>query len=131
MQRRFLVLGIPAAAALALAGCKSAPGDELIGYWIERSSDGRIRSIARIQRQNGALVLTVAQFSALGGATPIETHLPLVYSRDLGQHGVQAATGIIPIRRHGDALIVNADALQPSTAELYAKWLKADRRNTL
>jgi len=131
MQRRFLVLGIPAAAALALAGCKSAPGDDLIGYWIERSSDGRIRSIARIQRQNGALVLTVAQFSALGGDTPIETHVPLVYSRDLGQHGVQAATGIMPIRRNGDTLIVHANALQPTTAELYAKWLKAGRRNTL
>jgi len=37
MQRRIFTIGIPAAAALALAGCKSAPGDELIGYCDRRA----------------------------------------------------------------------------------------------
>ena len=130
MQRRIFTIGIPAAAALALAGCKSAPGDELIGYWIQRSPNGRIKSMARIRRERGALVLTGARFDPFNNL-PMEMHLPLVYSRDLGVYGVQAGVGHVPVRRYGNDLIIVTDTFQPSTAELYAKWLKADRRNSL
>ena len=125
MKRRIFAFGLPVAAVLALAGCKSKPGDELIGYWIERHSNGRTRAMLRIQREGDVITMTVAEFGffAREGHPPQEKSYPLVYSRDLGQHGVQSDFGLVPVIRVGEAVSFNNGTFQPSTAEQYAEWM--------
>lgn len=126
MKRRIFAFGLPAAAVLALAGCsKSKPGDELIGYWIERHSNGRTRAMLRIRREGDVITITVAEFgfTALEGHPPREKSYPLVYSRDLGQHGVQSDFGLVPVIRVGEGVSFNNGSFERSTPEQYAEWM--------
>lgn len=125
MKRRIFALGMPAVAVMALAGCKSKPGDELIGYWIKRHSNGRTRAMIRIQRVDDVITMTVAEFgfTAREGHPPQEKTYPLVYSRDLGQHGVQSDFGLVPVIRVGEGVSFNSGSFERSTPEQYAEWM--------
>ena len=125
MKRRIFALGMPAVAVMALAGCKSKPGDELIGHWIKHRQNGRIEAMIRIQREGDVLTKTVAEFGffAREGHPPKETTTPLVYSRDLGQHGVQSPFGFVPVQRIGEELAFLDERFARSTPEQYAEWM--------
>lgn len=127
MERRMFALGLSAVAMLGLAGCQSKPrpGDELIGYWVYRRQSGKISAMIRIQREGATLTLTVAEFSFFGRETdpPRETSKPLVYSRDLGQHGLQSELGFVPVQRIGEELSFDDARFTRSTPEQYAEWL--------
>lgn len=125
MKRRMFALGLPVVGVMALAGCKSKSGDELLGYWVERHSNGRTRAMLRIRREGDVITMTVAEFGFFSreGQPPREESYPLVYSRDLGQHGVQSDFGFVPVIRVGEAVSFNNGTFQPATAEQYAEWM--------
>lgn len=124
MKRRAFTLGIPAVAALALTGCKSKPGDELLGYWIRHHENGRIAAMLKIRREGDVLTITTAQFGMSGSESPPrETVYPLAFSRDLGHHGIQTQMGLVPVQRIGEELGFDLKRFTRSTPEQYAKWL--------
>lgn len=123
MKRRIFALGLPAVVVLALAGCKSKAGDELLGYWIKHRDNGSIEAMIKIQREGDVLTKTVAEFAFSGGNSPRESTTPLSYSRDLGQFGVQTPFGFMPVQRIGEDLSYLDERFQRSTPEQYAEWL--------
>lgn len=130
MKKRLFVLAAPLA---LLVGCGNDPGSELLGYWVRRRQNGRIQAMLRIHRDGQNLIITIAEFSFFGGNSPRETARPLVFSRDLIQHGIQSELGLVPVVAAGDgsAVLFKDARFERSTKEEYDGFLAVvleDRR---
>lgn len=129
MKRRLLMVAAPAAVALWLTGCSQQQGDELIGYWSHRRrAGGRIVAMLEIQRDGRNLAITIAEFPFSGQNTPRETAYPLVYSRDIGQFGIQSELGLLPVVAvdGGAALSYDGARFERSTKEEYIGFLATE-----